>query len=129
MLCMLLSSVVFLFLGFSFSDVCFEPRRPSEHSRHWFFRGRMEIERQEQKETLFSLIMDTQQHSNQNNVIKFCDNSRWERKQHSVCVCVFLFTLTRYEMCVCLVVSKGWSWSVFTQEIHLKPARMRPDAH
>lgn len=52
------------------------PRCPSEHSRHWFFRGRMEIDGQEQKETLFSLIMDTQRHSNQNNVIKFCDNSR-----------------------------------------------------
>ncbi len=48
----------------------------SEHSRHWFFRGRMIIDREEQKETLFSLIMGTQRHSNQNNVIKFCDNSR-----------------------------------------------------
>lgn len=48
----------------------------SEHSRHWFFRGKMEIDGQEQEETLFSLIMDTQRHSNNNNVIKFCDNSR-----------------------------------------------------
>lgn len=61
---------------FLFSDIFFAPWCPSEHSRHWFFRGRMVIDRQEQKETLFSLIMDTQQHSNQNNVIKFCDNSR-----------------------------------------------------
>lgn len=37
----------------------------------------MEIDGQEQKETLFSLIMGTQSHSNQNNIIKFCDNSRW----------------------------------------------------
>lgn len=50
----------------------------SEHSRHWFFRGRMIIDGEEQKETLFSLIMGTQRHSNQNNVIKFCDNSRLE---------------------------------------------------
>lgn len=63
-------------LFFSFSDVSTVLRCPSEHSRHWFFRGRMEIDGQEQKETLFSLIMDTQRHSNQNNVIKFCDNSR-----------------------------------------------------
>uniref|UniRef100_A0A7N6C4D9 Phosphoribosylformylglycinamidine synthase n=1 Tax=Anabas testudineus TaxID=64144 RepID=A0A7N6C4D9_ANATE len=56
---------------------CFDlAQSNSEHSRHWFFRGRMVIDKQEQKETLFSLIMDTQQHSNQNNVIKFCDNSR-----------------------------------------------------
>uniref|UniRef100_A0A3Q1FVB7 Phosphoribosylformylglycinamidine synthase n=1 Tax=Acanthochromis polyacanthus TaxID=80966 RepID=A0A3Q1FVB7_9TELE len=55
---------------------CFDlAQSNSEHSRHWFFRGRMIIDGQEQKETLFSLIMDTQRHSNQNNVIKFCDNS------------------------------------------------------
>lgn len=36
----------------------------------------MIVDGQEQKETLFSLIMGTQRHSNQNNVIKFCDNSR-----------------------------------------------------
>ncbi|TNM87451.1 hypothetical protein fugu_005672 [Takifugu bimaculatus] len=55
---------------------CFDlAQSNSEHSRHWFFRGRMEIDGQEQKETLFGLIMDTQRHSNQNNVIKFCDNS------------------------------------------------------
>ncbi|XP_053735576.1 phosphoribosylformylglycinamidine synthase isoform X1 [Synchiropus splendidus] len=55
---------------------CFDlAQSNSEHSRHWFFRGRMVIDGQEQKDTLFSLIMATQQHSNQNNVIKFCDNS------------------------------------------------------
>ncbi|KAJ3599540.1 hypothetical protein NHX12_033499 [Muraenolepis orangiensis] len=55
---------------------CFDlAQSNSEHSRHWFFRGRMVIDGQEQKDTLFSLIMDTQHHSNQNNVIKFCDNS------------------------------------------------------
>uniref|UniRef100_A0A665UK54 Phosphoribosylformylglycinamidine synthase n=1 Tax=Echeneis naucrates TaxID=173247 RepID=A0A665UK54_ECHNA len=55
---------------------CFDlAQSNSEHSRHWFFRGRMVIDGQEQKDTLFSLIMDTQRHSNQNNVIKFCDNS------------------------------------------------------
>ncbi|KAM6921075.1 phosphoribosylformylglycinamidine synthase [Xenentodon cancila] len=55
---------------------CFDlAQSNSEHSRHWFFRGRMFLDGQEQKETLFSLIMDTQRHSNQNNVIKFCDNS------------------------------------------------------
>ncbi|KAG5849998.1 hypothetical protein ANANG_G00077620 [Anguilla anguilla] len=55
---------------------CFDlAQSNSEHSRHWFFRGHMTIDGQEQKETLFSLIMGTQRHSNQNNVIKFCDNS------------------------------------------------------
>ncbi|XP_054646459.1 phosphoribosylformylglycinamidine synthase isoform X2 [Dunckerocampus dactyliophorus] len=55
---------------------CFDlAQSNSEHSRHWFFRGRVVIDGQEQEETLFRLIMDTQKHSNQNNVIKFCDNS------------------------------------------------------
>uniref|UniRef100_A0A672KSZ2 Phosphoribosylformylglycinamidine synthase n=1 Tax=Sinocyclocheilus grahami TaxID=75366 RepID=A0A672KSZ2_SINGR len=55
---------------------CFDlAQSNSEHSRHWFFRGRMIIDGEEQKETLFSLIMGTQHHSNQNNVIKYCDNS------------------------------------------------------
>ncbi|XP_077573996.1 phosphoribosylformylglycinamidine synthase [Stigmatopora nigra] len=55
---------------------CFDlAQSNSEHSRHWFFRGRVLIDGQEQEETLFRLIMDTQKLSNDNNVIKFCDNS------------------------------------------------------
>uniref|UniRef100_UPI0037E9C471 phosphoribosylformylglycinamidine synthase isoform X1 n=2 Tax=Semicossyphus pulcher TaxID=241346 RepID=UPI0037E9C471 len=66
---------------------CFDlAQSNSEHSRHWFFRGLMEIDGQEQKETLFSLIMETQQHSNQNNVIKFCDNSSGIRGVELECV-------------------------------------------
>ncbi|KAI3368319.1 hypothetical protein L3Q82_008027 [Scortum barcoo] len=48
--------------------------------------GRMEIDGQEQKETLFSLIMDTQRHSNQNNVIKFCDNSSGIKGMELECI-------------------------------------------
>uniref|UniRef100_A0A3Q3MLE8 phosphoribosylformylglycinamidine synthase n=1 Tax=Mastacembelus armatus TaxID=205130 RepID=A0A3Q3MLE8_9TELE len=66
---------------------CFDlAQSNSEHSRHWFFRGRMVIDGQEQKETLFSLIMGTQQHSNQNNVIKFCDNSSGIKGMELECV-------------------------------------------
>lgn len=55
---------------------CFDlAQSNSEHSRHWFFRGRMLVDGQEQTDTLFSLIMDTQRHTNPNNIIKFCDNS------------------------------------------------------
>uniref|UniRef100_A0A3Q3VLS9 Phosphoribosylformylglycinamidine synthase n=1 Tax=Mola mola TaxID=94237 RepID=A0A3Q3VLS9_MOLML len=66
---------------------CFDlAQSNSEHSRHWFFRGRMEIDGQEQKESLFRLIMDTQRHSNQNNVIKFCDNSSGIKGMELECV-------------------------------------------
>ncbi|KAK0172935.1 hypothetical protein PV328_006197 [Microctonus aethiopoides] len=55
---------------------CFDlAQSNSEHSRHWFFRGKMLIDDEEQNETLFQMIIDTQRYSNQNNVIKFADNS------------------------------------------------------
>ncbi|XP_034036272.1 phosphoribosylformylglycinamidine synthase [Thalassophryne amazonica] len=66
---------------------CFDlAQSNSEHSRHWFFRGRIVIDGQEQKETVFSLIMGTQQHSNQNNIIKFCDNSSGIRGMELECL-------------------------------------------
>lgn len=55
---------------------CFDlAQSNSEHSRHWFFRGKMIIDNVEQEQTLFDMITDTQLSSNQNNVIKFADNS------------------------------------------------------
>ncbi|XP_010226317.1 PREDICTED: phosphoribosylformylglycinamidine synthase, partial [Tinamus guttatus] len=47
----------------------------SEHSRHWFFKGRLVLDGEELPKSLFESIMDTQKTSNANNVIKFCDNS------------------------------------------------------
>ncbi|XP_040269282.1 phosphoribosylformylglycinamidine synthase isoform X2 [Bufo bufo] len=55
---------------------CFDlAQSNSEHSRHWFFKGRLLVDGQEKPHSLFDLIMKTQDTSNQNNVIKFCDNS------------------------------------------------------
>ncbi|XP_075034901.1 phosphoribosylformylglycinamidine synthase isoform X2 [Mixophyes fleayi] len=55
---------------------CFDlAQSNSEHSRHWFFKGRLLIDGQEKELSLFDMIMKTQDTSNQNNVIKFCDNS------------------------------------------------------
>ena len=47
----------------------------SEHSRHWFFRGQMVIDGEEEDKSLIQMIIDTQTTSNQNNTIKFSDNS------------------------------------------------------
>lgn len=47
----------------------------SEHSRHWFFKGRMIIDGREEEQSLIKMIIDTQEHSNRNNTIKFSDNS------------------------------------------------------
>jgi phosphoribosylformylglycinamidine synthase len=56
---------------------CFDlAQSNSEHSRHWFFRGDLVIDGQLQPDSLFDMIMDTQKGpTNQNNVIKFSDNS------------------------------------------------------
>lgn len=48
----------------------------SEHSRHWFFRGRIRVDGRERGASLFKIIQQTQHHSNPNNVIAFSDNSR-----------------------------------------------------
>lgn len=56
---------------------CFDlAQSNSEHSRHWFFKGKMIIDGQEYEESLIDMIIKTQNNSNSNNVIKFSDNSR-----------------------------------------------------
>ncbi|XP_046748343.1 phosphoribosylformylglycinamidine synthase [Diprion similis] len=55
---------------------CFDlAQSNSEHSRHWFFKGEMVVDGEMKKESLIDMIIDTQNYSNSNNVIKFSDNS------------------------------------------------------
>ncbi|XP_074649694.1 phosphoribosylformylglycinamidine synthase-like [Tubulanus polymorphus] len=55
---------------------CFDlAQSNSEHSRHWFFKGRMVVDGKEDELSLFQMVMSTQRASNQNNLIKFSDNS------------------------------------------------------
>ncbi|XP_014469379.1 PREDICTED: phosphoribosylformylglycinamidine synthase [Dinoponera quadriceps] len=55
---------------------CFDlAQSNSEHSRHWFFKGRIILDGEEQQQSLIDMIIDTQNYSNANNVIKFSDNS------------------------------------------------------
>lgn len=55
---------------------CFDlAQSNSEHSRHWFFKGLIEIDGEEKADSLIDLVCSTQNHSNPNNVIKFNDNS------------------------------------------------------
>ncbi|XP_036143975.1 phosphoribosylformylglycinamidine synthase isoform X3 [Monomorium pharaonis] len=55
---------------------CFDlAQSNSEHSRHWFFKGRIILNGKEEKQSLIDMIIDTQNYSNPNNVIKFSDNS------------------------------------------------------
>ena len=57
---------------------CFDlAQSNSEHSRHWFFKGRLTVDGQDVEDSLFKMVMKTQETSNNNNVIKFSDNSRY----------------------------------------------------
>ncbi|PZC75103.1 hypothetical protein B5X24_HaOG206723 [Helicoverpa armigera] len=47
----------------------------SEHSRHWFFKGKLVLDGKEINESLIDMVASTQKTSNDNNVIKFGDNS------------------------------------------------------
>jgi phosphoribosylformylglycinamidine synthase len=46
----------------------------SEHSRHWFFRGRMVLDGQEMPDSLMTIVKQTLTAPN-NSVLAFCDNS------------------------------------------------------
>ncbi|CAA9995350.1 unnamed protein product [Nesidiocoris tenuis] len=55
---------------------CFDlAQSNSEHSRHWFLKGKMILNGEEQAESLLDMIASTQKCTNSNNVIKFSDNS------------------------------------------------------
>lgn len=56
---------------------CFDlAQSNSEHSRHWFFKGILNIEgRKKVAGSLIDMVAETQNHSNPNNKIKFEDNS------------------------------------------------------
>lgn len=93
----------------------------SEHSRHWFFRGNMIVDEQEQPETLIKMIMNTQKYSNTNNTIKFSDNSSAIRgfKHKSIRPQKFF-----EPSCVNLV--KTESDLIFTAETHNMPTAVAP---
>ena len=56
---------------------CFDlAQSNSEHSRHWFFKGKMIIDGETMPESLMNMVMTTQETTNPNSLIKFSDNSR-----------------------------------------------------
>ncbi|NOY64172.1 MAG: phosphoribosylformylglycinamidine synthase [Nitrospirae bacterium] len=55
---------------------CFDlSQSNSEHSRHWFFKGRLLIDGVEVQETLMDIIKEPLKYSNPNSIIAFKDNS------------------------------------------------------
>ncbi len=55
---------------------CFDlSQSNSEHSRHWFFRGRLIVDGKEVPETLMKIVKSTYEANRHNSVIAFSDNS------------------------------------------------------
>jgi phosphoribosylformylglycinamidine synthase len=55
---------------------CFDlSQSNSEHSRHWFFRGRLIIDGNETSETLMQIVRATYETNRNNSIIAFSDNS------------------------------------------------------
>ena len=55
---------------------CFDlAQSNSEHSRHWFFKGRLIVDGRELPDSLMDMIVRTQKTTNPNSIIQFSDNS------------------------------------------------------
>ncbi|XP_069962828.1 phosphoribosylformylglycinamidine synthase [Bactrocera oleae] len=93
----------------------------SEHSRHWFFRGKILLDGQQKPESLIKMIMNTQKFSNTNNTIKFSDNSS--------AIHGFKCKLIRPQKCdkpSCVNLVNAESDLIFTAETHNMPTAVAP---
>uniref|UniRef100_F7GI59 Phosphoribosylformylglycinamidine synthase n=1 Tax=Monodelphis domestica TaxID=13616 RepID=F7GI59_MONDO len=93
----------------------------SEHSRHWFFKGRLWVDGQELEHSLFDAIMSTQATSNPNNVIKFCDNSSAIQGQEVQSLCP-----EDPSKPSCFQEKTGIRHVIFTAETHNFPTGVAP---
>ncbi|XP_006863468.1 PREDICTED: phosphoribosylformylglycinamidine synthase [Chrysochloris asiatica] len=93
----------------------------SEHSRHWFFKGRLHVDGQELAHSLFESIMSTQASSNPNNVLKFCDNSSAIRGKE-----VRFLRPEDPTQPSCFQEQQGLRHVVFTAETHNFPTGVAP---
>lgn len=101
---------------------CFDlAQSNSEHSRHWFFKGKMIIDGKEKEQSLLDMIIDTQNYSNPNNVIKFSDNSSAIKGYE-----IDLLRPTDPSKCSHFNVEKIKQDLIFTAETHNFPTGVAP---
>ncbi|XP_004604897.2 phosphoribosylformylglycinamidine synthase isoform X1 [Sorex araneus] len=93
----------------------------SEHSRHWFFKGKLHVDGQELAHSLFESIMSTQASSNPNNVLKFCDNSSAIQGKK-----VQFLRPRDPTQPSCFLQQQGVRHAVFTAETHNFPTGVAP---
>lgn len=93
----------------------------SEHSRHWFFKGRMIVDGVEEEKSLIDMIIDTQKFSNSNNTVKFSDNSSAIKGfSHQI------LTASTHAVPGPLEVKPINSDLIFTAETHNMPTALSP---
>lgn len=104
---------------------CFDlAQSNSEHSRHWFFKGILDIKgRKPNPASLIDMVGSTQTTSNQNNVIKFEDNSSAIEGFDGLCLLKPKYT-SRYSAMD--VASKQHRHIIFTAETHNFPTGVAP---
>lgn len=98
----------------------------SEHSRHWFFKGKMIIDGVPHEKSLIHLIIDTQKNSNQNNTIKFSDNSSAIKGFKHKAVRPNIKIDEGYEANEITVTEDLESDLIFTAETHNMPTAVAP---
>ncbi|KOX70064.1 Phosphoribosylformylglycinamidine synthase [Melipona quadrifasciata] len=101
---------------------CFDlAQSNSEHSRHWFFKGRMIIDGEEMKQSLIDMIVETQNYSNPNNTIKFSDNSSAIKGFHTK-----VLRPTKTHVCSSFHLQDVDHDLIFTAETHNFPTGVAP---
>lgn len=98
----------------------------SEHSRHWFFKGKMIVDGVAHEKSLIKLISDTQNHSNQNNTIKFSDNSSALKGYKHKAIRPGLTTGKQRPEWNNITVAEVQSDLIFTAETHNMPTAVAP---
>lgn len=101
---------------------CFDlAQSNSEHSRHWFFKGRLVVDGEVKEKSLFDMIMETQDYSNKNNIIKFCDNSSAIEGRSVECLYP-----SHWSQASNMEVHKSMRHVIFTAETHNFPTGVAP---
>ncbi|HYK88501.1 MAG TPA: phosphoribosylformylglycinamidine synthase [Acidobacteriota bacterium] len=101
---------------------CFQlAQANSEHSRHWFFKGKMIIDGEAQAETLLDIIKSTLRANPSNSIIAFKDNSSGIRGYE-----VDTIVPKLPGKCSPFVPRKGGYDLIFTAETHNFPSGVAP---
>ncbi len=93
----------------------------SEHSRHWFFKGKLTIDGKEVPETLIQIVKSTLKANPSNSVIAFSDNSSAIRGYP-----IWTILPRQPGKCSPFIAQKPTYHILFTAETHNYPSGVQP---